>query len=82
MSETLTPVLVLLVLWAAYRLHRRPGPGPAAGLGAAVGLAALGRDELILLARCSSSRWSWVRHLARGWRDCGSSPPAAWRAWS
>ncbi len=50
MSETLTPVLVLLVLWAAYRLHRRPGPGPAAGLGAAVGLAALGRDELILLA--------------------------------
>ena len=50
MSETLTPVLVLLVLWAAYRMRRHPGPASAAWLGAAIGLAALGRDELILLA--------------------------------
>jgi 4-amino-4-deoxy-L-arabinose transferase-like glycosyltransferase len=50
MSETLTPVLVLLVLWAAYRMRRRPGLASAAWLGAAIGLAALGRDELILLA--------------------------------
>jgi 4-amino-4-deoxy-L-arabinose transferase-like glycosyltransferase len=50
MSETLSPVLVLLVLWAAYRMRRRPTVGSAAWLGAAIGLAALGRDELILLA--------------------------------
>jgi 4-amino-4-deoxy-L-arabinose transferase-like glycosyltransferase len=50
LSETLTPILVLLVLWAAYRLQRRPTPAAAAWLGAAIGLAALGRDELVLLA--------------------------------
>jgi 4-amino-4-deoxy-L-arabinose transferase-like glycosyltransferase len=50
LSETLTPILVLLVLWAAYRLHRRPTVAAAAWLGAVIGLAALGRDELVLLA--------------------------------
>lgn len=50
MSETLSPVLVLLVLWAAYQMRRRPTVASAAWLGAAIGLAALGRDELILLA--------------------------------
>ncbi len=50
MSETLSPVLTLLVLWAAYRMHHRPTLPAALWLGAAIGLAALGRDELILLA--------------------------------
>jgi 4-amino-4-deoxy-L-arabinose transferase-like glycosyltransferase len=50
MSETITPVLVLLVLWTAYRMWRRPGWRSAVLLGASIGLAALGRDELLLLA--------------------------------
>jgi 4-amino-4-deoxy-L-arabinose transferase-like glycosyltransferase len=68
MSETLTPVLVLVVLWATYRLHRNPGPARAAALGAAIGLAALGRDELILLAPLL------IIPLALG------SPPRPWSA--
>ncbi|MGH9115253.1 MAG: glycosyltransferase family 39 protein [Acidimicrobiales bacterium] len=50
MSETLSPVVVLIVLWAAYRMWRRPTAGRAAVLGVAVGFAALARDELVLLA--------------------------------
>jgi 4-amino-4-deoxy-L-arabinose transferase-like glycosyltransferase len=50
MSETITPVLVLLVLWAAYRMWRQPGWRAAILLGVAIGFAALGRDELLLLA--------------------------------
>jgi len=49
MSEALTPAVVALVLWAAYRFWRRPRPLPALALGAAVGVAALSRDELSLL---------------------------------
>jgi 4-amino-4-deoxy-L-arabinose transferase-like glycosyltransferase len=49
LSETLSPLLVALVLWMAYRFWRRPGMGNIAALGAAIGLAALGRDELSLL---------------------------------
>ncbi len=50
LSEALSPLLVALVLWMAYRFWKRPGPWPAVGLGASIGLAALGRDELALLA--------------------------------
>ncbi len=50
MSETISPSLVLLVLWAAYRMWRRPGAGRAAVLGLTIGFATLGRDELILFA--------------------------------
>jgi 4-amino-4-deoxy-L-arabinose transferase-like glycosyltransferase len=50
MSETIVPVLVLLVLLTAYRMWRRPGWRPAVALGVAIGFAALGRDELLLLA--------------------------------
>ena len=49
MSETLSPLLVALVLLAAYRFWRNPGVREAAWLGAAVGVAALVRDELALL---------------------------------
>ncbi|MGH9054909.1 MAG: ArnT family glycosyltransferase [Acidimicrobiales bacterium] len=49
MSETLSPVVVLLVVWAAYRMWRRPTAGRAAVLGVAIGFAALARDELALL---------------------------------
>ncbi len=50
LSEALSPLLVALVLLTAYRFWRRPGWQRAAALGAAIGVAALGRDELALLA--------------------------------
>lgn len=48
MSESLYVPLVALVLLAAIRLWRRPTPLRAAGLGAAIGLAALTRGEAVL----------------------------------
>lgn len=50
MSETVSPILAMLVVWAAYRMWRHPGPREAAALGLAIGFAALARDELLLLA--------------------------------
>ena len=50
MSEAISPVLVLVVLWAAYRMWRRPGWREAVVLGGAIGFAALARDELIVFA--------------------------------
>lgn len=50
MSETISPIMAMLVLWAGYRMWRQPNSRRAAVLGLAVGLAALARDELILLA--------------------------------
>ena len=49
MTETVDPLVVGLVLLVAYRFWRRPGVGLAMGLGAAIGAAALARDELSLL---------------------------------
>jgi 4-amino-4-deoxy-L-arabinose transferase-like glycosyltransferase len=49
LSEALTPVLVLLVLLAAYHFWRRPSWCAAALLGAAIAAAALNHDELALL---------------------------------
>jgi 4-amino-4-deoxy-L-arabinose transferase-like glycosyltransferase len=50
LSEALSPLCVALVLWATYRFYRRPTRWNVAALGASVGLAALCRDELALLA--------------------------------
>ena len=49
-SETLSPLMVALVLWTAYRFWKRPTGWNAAALGASVGAATLCRDELGLLA--------------------------------
>jgi 4-amino-4-deoxy-L-arabinose transferase-like glycosyltransferase len=49
MSETISPVLVLAVLWASYRAWDRPTWPRLALVGLAVGVAALARDELVLL---------------------------------
>jgi 4-amino-4-deoxy-L-arabinose transferase-like glycosyltransferase len=49
LSEALSPLLVALVLLTAYRFWKRPGVWSVFGLGASIGLAALGRDELSLL---------------------------------
>ena len=49
LSETLTPLVVALVLLTAYRFWKRPGWWTAAWLGASIGVAALARDELGLL---------------------------------
>ena len=73
MSETITPVLALLVLWAAYRMWRRPGWSSAVLLGVAVGFAALGRDELLLLAPLVLL--PLALGPARGWRQ------RSWAEW-
>jgi hypothetical protein len=49
MTETVDPLVVGLVLLAAYRFWRRPRPVLALALGACIGVAALARDELSLL---------------------------------
>jgi 4-amino-4-deoxy-L-arabinose transferase-like glycosyltransferase len=67
MSETLSPIIVAVVLFAAYRFWRRPGWRQAVWLGASIGVAALVRDELALLGlfivvplvlRSPSQAWS------------------------
>lgn len=50
MSETISPTLGMLVVWAGYRMWKDPLPRRAAVLGVAIGFAALARDELLLLA--------------------------------
>jgi hypothetical protein len=50
MSETLTLLVTAIAVLVAYRFWRRPGIALAAGLGVAVGVAALTRAEGILLA--------------------------------
>ncbi|HLG92495.1 MAG TPA: hypothetical protein VKY15_05890, partial [Acidimicrobiales bacterium] len=47
LSETLAMFMTAVVLLAALRFWRRPRLAGAAGLGAAIGLAALARDELL-----------------------------------
>jgi 4-amino-4-deoxy-L-arabinose transferase-like glycosyltransferase len=49
LSETLSPLLVALILLAAYRFWKRPGIWTVVALGASIGIAALARDELSLL---------------------------------
>ncbi len=47
--ETLTPLLVALVLYTTYRFWREPSMRNAVYAGLALGVAALGRDELVVL---------------------------------
>jgi hypothetical protein len=48
LSETPSPLLVALVLLAAYRFWRRPSWSTVVWLGVSIGVAALARDELSL----------------------------------
>jgi 4-amino-4-deoxy-L-arabinose transferase-like glycosyltransferase len=71
LSETLSPVLVALVLLMAYRFWKRPGWWTAVWLGAAIGAAALTRDELSLLGAfivvplvLTARTLSWRRRVA------------------
>jgi 4-amino-4-deoxy-L-arabinose transferase-like glycosyltransferase len=70
LSETLSPLLVAVVLLAAYRFWKRPDVRGALLLGAVMGLAALGRDELallvplILVPLALAARLRWRRRLA------------------
>jgi len=50
LSETLTPLLVALLLLAAYRFWKKPELRYAIWAGVALGFSMLGRDELALLA--------------------------------
>jgi 4-amino-4-deoxy-L-arabinose transferase-like glycosyltransferase len=49
LSETITPLVVALVLLAAYRLWKGPSLKTAVAMGLALGVAVLTRDELSLL---------------------------------
>ncbi len=49
LSETIAPLLVAGVLWFTYRFWKSPTIPRAIGLGAAIGVAMLGRDELTVL---------------------------------
>lgn len=70
MSETLSPLLVLAVLWAAYGWWKSPSARRAALLGVLLGLATLGRDEMAVLAPllvvplAVGSHRSWRRRAA------------------
>jgi 4-amino-4-deoxy-L-arabinose transferase-like glycosyltransferase len=70
LSETLTPLLVALVLLFAYRFWKQPGVRSALVLGGVFGLAALGRDELalliplILIPMALLARLRWRRRVA------------------
>jgi 4-amino-4-deoxy-L-arabinose transferase-like glycosyltransferase len=70
LSETLSPLLVALVLLCAYRFWKQPGMGRMILLGAVVGVAMLGRDELallvplILIPLAILSRLRWRARLA------------------
>ncbi|HEV3451321.1 MAG TPA: family 43 glycosylhydrolase [Acidimicrobiia bacterium] len=70
MSETLILLTTAVVVLAAYKLWQRPRPAIAAGLGAAIGAAALTRAESILLVpllaiplACLLRRFGWRRRL-------------------
>jgi 4-amino-4-deoxy-L-arabinose transferase-like glycosyltransferase len=69
LSETLTPLLVALVLLCAYRFWKVPGTRRVLVLGAVLGLAILGRDELsllvalILIPLALTARLSWRARL-------------------
>jgi 4-amino-4-deoxy-L-arabinose transferase-like glycosyltransferase len=71
MSETLTPLVIGLVLWAAYRFWKQPSWQRAAILSLCIALGALARDELttlfilLLVPLCLLARDSnWRRRFA------------------
>ena len=71
LSEALSPVLVALVLWAAYRFWRRPGLWSVVALAASVGVATLARDELSLLAVFVVVPLVLTASALRWWRRIG-----------
>ena len=70
LSETLSVLLVALVLLCAYRFWKQPGMRRALLLGTVMGISALGRDELallvpfILIPLALTSRLGWRARLA------------------
>ena len=77
LSETLTPLLVALVLLCAYRFWKRPGMRRMLVLGAVTGMAMLGRDELSLLVPLVVIPLALVAQRAGGapawpWPACGT----------
>jgi 4-amino-4-deoxy-L-arabinose transferase-like glycosyltransferase len=60
MSETLAALTAAAALLLAYRLLRRPSTGVAVGLGAVCALAALSREELVLLVPLLALPAAWL----------------------
>jgi 4-amino-4-deoxy-L-arabinose transferase-like glycosyltransferase len=81
LSESMVILVVLVTIWLAYRYWHRPSRWRMAAVGAAVGLAALSRSELILLALLlvvplalltpRASRRRRARRLGIGLVSCG-----------
>lgn len=70
MSETISPIMAMLVLWAGYRLIRDPSPRRALLVGLAVGFAALARDEMLVFAGFILLPAAWGRWRGgRPWRQ-------------
>lgn len=70
MSETISPILAMLVLWAGYRMARDPSVRRAVLLGLAIGFAALARDEMLIFAVLVLLPLAWGRRsLRRSWTD-------------
>lgn len=69
MSETISPIMVMLILLAAYRMREAPGWQSAAWLGLSTGLAALARDELLVLGGLLLGMAAYGRRgEGRAWR--------------
>ncbi len=76
MSETISPILVMVVLWAAYRMWRAPTVRRAVLVGLSIGFAALARDELavfgvlillpLCIGRAGPSWWPRLRLFGAG----------------
>ncbi len=69
LSETISPVLVLGLLWAGYAFWKSPSVKRALLLGVVLGLAILGRDELLLLGPLAVLPLALGRR--RSWPDRG-----------
>jgi 4-amino-4-deoxy-L-arabinose transferase-like glycosyltransferase len=72
MSETISPILAMLVVLAGYRMWCSPTWRRALLLGLAVGFAALARDEMIVFAGFVLLPLAYGgRRAGRSWRDRG-----------
>ncbi|HET6963849.1 MAG TPA: glycosyltransferase family 39 protein [Acidimicrobiales bacterium] len=70
LSETVSPILAMLVLLAAYRLWCSPGWRRAAVLGVAIGFATLARDEMVVFAGLILLPLAYGgRRAGRSWRE-------------
>lgn len=66
LSESISPILAMLVLLAAYRMWARPSVPAALLLGSTIGLATLARDEMVVFT--AFVLLPFALRARRGWR--------------